>query len=391
LFPQWLSKIEIMRRLWLIFSQAVTITLAVAFVVSTLKPEWLPTPQSMGLALESSAPPPEPVATREAAALSYSQAAQRALPSVVHIYTRKAVKSPRSPWADDPIFRHFFGDRFSDRAQRSAGLGSGVIVSAEGYILTNNHVVEAADEIEIALDDGRKLQARVVGRDPDSDLAVLKIAGGKLPAIAFAAPESLKVGDVVLAIGNPFGVGQTTTMGIVSALDRTQLGINTFEDFIQTDAAINPGNSGGALVDTRGNLVGINTAIYTRTGGSAGIGFAIPVSLARDVMEQIIAYGSVTRGWIGVEMQTLTPDLMEAFNLPDTRGVLVSGVIRNGPADRAGIKPGDIITAAAGRNVASQKEVIDAIARLKPGTTAPLKLRRGDQTVDLTLEIARRP
>ena len=384
-----------MRRLWLIFSQAVTVTLAVVFVASTLKPEWLPgllpasiqeTPPTTNL------PQPAAAVPRESGATSYAEAARRAVPGVVHIYTSKAVRSPRSPWSEDPIFRHFFGDRADNRPQRAAGLGSGVIVSSEGYILTNNHVVEAADEIEVAVNDGRKLKARIIGRDPDSDLAVLQIkASGKLPALTFAQPGSLRVGDVVLASGHPFGVGQTTTMGIVSALDRTQLGINTFEDFIQTDAAINPGNSGGALVDTRGNLVGINTAIYTRTGGSAGIGFAIPVSLARDVMDQIIANGSVTRGWIGVEMQELTPELVEAFNLREARGALVAGIIRNGPADQAGMRPGDIITAVSGRAVDSQRNVIESIARLKPGVEAKLKIRRGNQDVELDVGIGKRP
>ncbi len=379
-----------MRRLWLIFSQAVTVTLAVVFVVSTLKPEWLPgTPAEREAPTVITEPAPAP---REAGALSYADAARRAVPAVVHIYTSKAVRAPRSPWMEDPVFRHFFGDRFDNQPRRSAGLGSGVIVSTEGYILTNNHVIEAADEIEVAVNDGRKFKARVVGRDPDSDLAVLQIkASGKLPSLNFAQPGSLKVGDVVLAIGNPFGVGQTTTMGIVSALDRTQLGINTFEDFIQTDAAINPGNSGGALVDTRGNLVGINTAIYTRTGGSAGIGFAIPVSLARDVMEQIIATGAVTRGWIGVEMQELTPELVEAFQLADTRGALVAGIIRNGPAERAGMRPGDIILSVGGRAVESQRGVIEAIARLKPGSEIKLGVRRGTQVLDLDLAIGKRP
>ncbi|MEY3201897.1 MAG: hypothetical protein RIR70_1447 [Pseudomonadota bacterium] len=381
-----------MRRLWLIFSQAVTVTLAVVFVVSTLKPEWLPAPASGAppqVAGSETSSEPSP---REAGAVSYAQAARRAVPAVVHIYTSKAVRAPRSPWAEDPIFKYFFGERFNERPQRAAGLGSGVIVSAEGFILTNNHVIEAADEIEVALNDSRKFKARVVGRDPDSDLAVLKIASpGKLPAISFASPGSLKVGDVVLAIGNPFGVGQTTTMGIVSALDRTQLGINTFEDFIQTDAAINPGNSGGALVDTQGKLVGINTAIYTRTGGSAGIGFAIPVSLARDVMEQIIQNGSVTRGWVGVEMQELTPELVAAFNLPDTQGALVAGVIRNGPADRAGMRPGDIIVAVADRKVSTQRDVIENIARQKPGTGSRLKIRRGNDVIELDIEVGKRP
>ena len=284
--------------------------------------------------------------------LSYSGAASKALPSVVHIFTSKEMKTPKHPFADDPIFRHFFGDRLDSRPQRSSGLGSGVIVSPEGYVLTNNHVIEAADEIEVALHDGRKLRARTVGMDPESDLAVLKIQTDvKLSAVSFATAGSVHVGDVALAIGNPFGVGQTVTMGIVSAMGRTSLGINTFEDFIQTDAAINPGNSGGALVDSNGNLIGINTAIYSRSGGSLGIGFAIPVTLARSVMEQIIRSGTVTRGWIGVEVQEITPELAESFGLASREGTLVAGVMRGGPADKAGIRPGDVLVAVEGKAI----------------------------------------
>ena len=291
-----------MRRLWLIFAQAVTVALALLFVVSTLKPEWISqTPQIVTLA--PSVPPAAlpkvaapavatTVTSDEMKSVSYAAAAGKALPSVVHIFTSKEVKPQRQPFANDPLFRHFFGDRFDSRPQRTSGLGSGVIVSPEGYILTNNHVIEAADEIEVALNDGRKLRARTVGVDPDTDLAVLKVQSvDALSAVTLAPAGSAHVGDVVLAIGNPFGVGQTVTMGIVSALGRTSLGINTFEDFIQTDAAINPGNSGGALVDSNGNLIGINTAIYSRSGGSLGIGFAIPVTLARSVMDKIIRTG----------------------------------------------------------------------------------------------------
>ncbi|HEY6898032.1 MAG TPA: trypsin-like peptidase domain-containing protein, partial [Rhodocyclaceae bacterium] len=301
-----------MKRLWLIFAQTVTIVVATLFVVQTLKPEWLPHGGSGGV-----------VAIQEAGdeggprnVASYAEAARRAVPAVVHIYTSQEIKAPRNPFLDDPFFRHFFGDQDGEETQRRAGLGSGVIVSAEGYILTNNHVVDGADEIQVALNDGRKLKARVIGTDPESDLAVVKVAAPeKLPVITFAGGDALRVGDVVLAIGNPFGVGQTVTSGIVSALGRTHLGINTFENFIQTDAAINPGNSGGALVDSTGNLIGINTAIYSQSGGSMGIGFAIPVSLARTVLDQIIKNGTVTRGWIGVEIQEITPELAESFRL----------------------------------------------------------------------------
>ena len=381
-----------MHRLWMIFAQAVTISVAVLFVLSTLKPEWVgERPMLPAITIQQAAAPAATPSGKVVA--SYADAARAALPSVVHIFTSKEVKSQRSPFADDPLFRHFFGDRLDNRPQqRASGLGSGVVVSPEGYILTNNHVIEAADEIEVALNDGRKLPARIVGRDPESDLAVLQVKPeGKLHAITFGHTEQLSVGDVVLAIGTPFGVGQTVTMGIVSALGRSHLGINTFEDFIQTDAAINPGNSGGALVDTAGNLVGINAAIYSRSGGSLGIGFAIPVSLARNVMEQIIQNGSVTRGWIGVEVQAITPELAESFSLPSSGGTLISGVMRGSPADRAGVKPGDVLLAVEGRKVNDPQAMLEAIAALAPGRKAGFELRRGKEKFDVRVEIGRRP
>src|SRR5918996_1262346 len=276
-----------MHRLWLIFAQAATIAVAVLFVVSTFRPEWLPSRASSQVALVQQAPTTGPLPTAVSIG-SYHDAVQRAAPSVVNIFTSKEIRSPRHPLLNDPIFRRFFGDQLPDEAQRATSLGSGVIVSSGGYILTNHHVVEAADEIEVGLHDGRKLLAKVVGNDPETDLAVLRVSAENLPAITFGSSDALRVGDVVLAIGNPFGVGQTVTGGIVSALGRTGLGISTFENLIQTDAAINPGNSGGALVDAGGNLVGINTAIYSRTGGSMGIGFAIPASTAKAVLEQIV-------------------------------------------------------------------------------------------------------
>ncbi len=379
-----------MRRLWLIFAQAVTISLALLFVVQTLKPQWItrgPTGDNVISVKEAS---PLPGEARKV--VSYNDAAQKALPSVVHIFTSQEVKTPRSPLLNDPFFRHFFGERFEAQPQRRSGLGSGVVVSGEGYILTNNHVIEAADEIEVALQDGRKFKARVVGADPDSDLAVLRInAGGKLPAVTLAPAESLRVGDVVLAIGNPFGVGQTVTSGIVSALGRSHLGINTFENFIQTDAAINPGNSGGALVDSNGNLVGVNTAIYSQSGGSMGIGFAIPVSLAKNVMDQIIRTGAVTRGWIGIEVQEITPELAESFKLPDSQGALIAGVLRGSPADRAGIRPGDILLMVAGKRVTDAQGMLELIAGQTPGTQAQFKLRRDGKETELTVAIAKRP
>ncbi len=384
-----------MRRLWFIFAQSVTVSLAIFFVIATLKPEWLgKVPGTSVVAVQESAQGVTP----PAASGSYRDAAKKALPSVVHIFTSQKIRMPRHPLIDDPLFRHFFGEgpQADGEGQSKSGLGSGVIVSASGYILTNFHVVEGADQIEIALDDGRNFKARLVGGDPDTDLAVLQIAADKseklkLPAITLARMENVGVGDVVLAIGNPFGVGQTVTMGIVSALGRSHLGINTFENFIQTDAAINPGNSGGALIDSSGNLVGINTAIYSRSGGSLGIGFAIPVSTARNVMEQIIQNGAVTRGWIGVEAQEITRELAESFGLPDVDGALIAGVQRGSPADLGGIKPGDILLAVDGQAVSDPQGMLELIARQKPGDMVAFKLRRQKALVDATVRIGKRP
>ena len=369
-----------MRAIWLLFSQAVTVAVALLFVVATLKPEWLGrSPGRMLPQIVSIATSPDAsVGSASAAASGYRNAAQRAAPAVVSIVASKL--NPRQPQADDPWFRFFFGDR-SPQDQPQRGLGSGVIVSPEGYLITNNHVIDGADEIEVQLADGRQVQAKLVGTDPDSDVAVLKIDLDKLPTVSFANTDQLQVGDAVLAIGNPFGVGQTVTAGIVSALGRNQLGINTFENFIQTDAAINPGNSGGALVDVNGNLMGINTAIYSRSGGSMGIGFAIPVSTAKQVLDGIVKDGQVTRGWIGVEPQDLNAELAETFNIkPDAvkaGGVIITGVLQNGPAAQAGVQPGDVITAVKGKAVGNVSQLLTAVAALKPGTPAPLTVIRG--------------
>ena len=379
-----------MYRLWLIFAQAATVAVAVLFVVSTFRPEWLPA--RTGAPVLSASPPGAsgavPTPARRA---SYHDAVQRAMPSVVNIFTSKDVRSPRHPLLNDPIFRRFFGDQLPDEAQRASSLGSGVIVSSGGYVLTNHHVVEAADEIEVALADGKKLLAKVVGNDPDTDLAVLRVNAEGLPAISFGSSQAVQVGDVVLAIGNPFGVGQTVTGGIVSALGRNQLGINTFENFIQTDAAINPGNSGGALVDASGNLIGINTAIFSRSGGSIGIGFAIPVSTAKMVLDQIVKSGSVTRGWIGVEVQEITPPIAESFKLGATRGALIAGVLRGGPADKAGVKPGDVLLEVEGKPVADPATVLNLIAALAPGRPAKMRLKRQDKELEATVAVGRRP
>jgi len=378
-----------LRKLWLVFAQWVTVSLAVLFVVQTLRPEWLGD-RGLGTVVVSQAPSgPAPAGGK---AQSYSDAVRRAMPAVVNVFTSKELPQPRSPFLDDPLFRRFFGDNFDTAPQRATSLGSGVIVSPKGYVLTNNHVIESADQIEVAFADGHSLKAHVVGSDPESDLAVLKVDPPQpLPAITFGADEGVRIGDVVLAIGNPFGVGQTVTMGIVSALGRSRLGINTFENFIQTDAAINPGNSGGALVDTNGNLIGVNTAIYSRSGGSLGIGFAIPASIARQVMEQIIESGTVTRGFIGVEAQEITPELAESFGLKSTDGALIAGVQRGGPADRAGVRPNDVLLAVGGKPVADPQSMLNAVAALKPGTKTQLKLRREQKDIEVEVVVGRRP
>ena len=376
-----------MRKLWLVFAQTATVCLAVLFVVSTLRPD-LFSPRAPGSVVTVKEPSIAP-AVRETS--SYSEAALKAMPAVVNIFTSQDVKRPRHPLQEDPVFRYFFGDPSDPAMQRREGLGSGVIVSDTGYILTNHHVIDAVDQIEVALADSRKVPARIVGADPETDLAVLKIEVQDAPSITFAQSDRLKVGDVVLAIGNPFGVGQTVTLGIVSGLGRSHLGIATFENFIQTDAAINPGNSGGALVDTRGNLVGINTAILSQTGSAAGISYAIPVSIARQVMEQIIQKGSVTRGWVGVGVQDITKELAEALKLERAAGVLISQVERGGPADRAGVKLGDVLVAVNDTPVADSIGMLNLIAALSPGARARLRLLRDRSAVDLTVTVGRRP
>jgi serine protease DegQ len=377
-----------LKKLWLVFAQAATVAVAALFVVTTLKPEWLATREGAAPVVVNQAPSSIDRAIKTS---SYNSAVTKAAPTVVNIFTSGSVKSPRHPFSDDPVFRRFFGDML-DEPRRASSLGSGVIVSSQGYVLTNNHVIEGMDEIEVLLADGRtRLRAKLVGTDPETDLAVLKVDRNDLPSITFGQLDSVQIGDVVLAIGNPFGVGQTVTMGIVSALGRRGLNINTYENFIQTDASINPGNSGGALVDTSGNLIGINTAIFSRTGGSLGIGFAIPVSTARTVMEQIVAQGSVTRGYIGVQAQEVTQEIAESFKLPDTAGVLIAGIERNGPAEKAGVKAGDVLLAVNERATPDSAAMLDAIAALTPGTQAKLKLRREQKEVDLQITVGKRP
>ncbi len=378
-----------MRKFWLLFAQATTIALGVLLVLSLFKPGLLNWTREQKLTIQQA---PSTPATSTSVPDSFAPAAQRVIPSVVNVFTQQQIRVPGHPAIDDPVFRYFFGERFDSKPRQVSNLGSGVIVSANGYILTNYHVVDAASQIEIALSDGRTLPARVIGSDPETDLAVLRIEANDLPAITFAQPDTLKIGDWVLAMGNPFGVGQTVTAGIVSALGRTHLGINSFENFIQTDAAINPGNSGGALVDASGNLVGINSAIYTRTGGSQGIGFAIPVSIARQVMEQIIKEGGVTRGWVGVEVQDLSPELMESLNLkPNQEGALIAGVLKGGPADRGGIRPGDVLLAVNNHPVKDSSSLLNLIAALKPDEIAQIPVNRKNQSLSLKIRIGRRP
>jgi len=372
-----------MKRLWLLFAQTVTVLVAIWFVLITLKPDWVQRPswntdlQVFEVAPGANSP------TVSAGSLSY--AAKKASPAVVSINTSQKAGLQKNK---DPWFRYFFGDQ-DDSAQ--TGLGSGVIVSPQGYILTNNHVVEAADEILVMLNDGRQAQAKVIGTDPETDLAVLKVNLDKLPVMVMNNSEQLQVGDIVLAIGNPFGVGQTVTSGIISAMGRNQLGINTFENFIQTDAAINPGNSGGALVDVQGNLLGINTAIYSKSGGSMGIGFAIPVSIAKQVLEGIVKDGLVTRGWIGVEPTELTPELAQTFNVNRQEGVIITGVLQTGPAFKAGVRPGDMLLAVNDHKVQNVAQLLEQVSLLKPGVDAQLKILRKEQEQVLSVTPLQRP
>ncbi|HUD26807.1 MAG TPA: trypsin-like peptidase domain-containing protein [Burkholderiaceae bacterium] len=398
-----------LRRLWLLFAQATTVGLGLLFVVSTLRPQWLGrysvtadqagAPAAAHAAAVATAAtsaatgvrqvPMGDVAPRVSAIGSYSDAARLAMPAVVSVYTSKQLK--RSGASDDPLLRQFFGDSTGLEPQRVISLGSGVIASPDGYILTNNHVVQAGDEIAVALTDGRRVPAHLVGADPDTDLAVLKVEVQNLPAITFGRSETLRVGDVVLAIGNPFDVGQTVTMGIVSALGRTNLGINTLENFIQTDASINQGNSGGALIDSNGLLIGINTAIFSRSGGSVGIGFAIPTSIVTHVMDQIVHTGRVHHGFFGIEPYDITPELVDAMRLKRSDGVVVNGVLRNAPAGRAGMEPGDILLSINGSAVSDSRSMLNQIAQLEPGTNAAVRVLREAREVDLSITVGERP
>ena len=378
-----------LKRFWLLFAQASTLCVAALFVVATLRPDLLPRlsgkVNNVVLLQQGSTQ----VTTPHVA--SYADAAKKAMPAVVNIYTSKAVRT-RNPLLDDSILQRYFPELAQRMPPRRAtSLGSGVIVSKEGYVLTNHHVIDGAEDIELVLADGRELHARVRGVDPESDLAVLKADGADLPTITFGTMDTLQVGDVVLAIGNPFGFGNTVTMGIVSALGRNHLGINRFEDFIQTDAPINPGNSGGALVDAAGNLIGINSTIFSQSGGSMGIGFAIPVSLARTVLAQIIKEGEVTRGWLGVEPQAITREAAQALALARTDGVLVRALQRDGPADRAGIQVRDVVVEIGGKPTPDVPQLLARIAELSPGSNARIKVVRDGKPLDISVVVAKRP
>ena len=389
-----------MKKLWLLFAQLTTLMVAALLVLSVFKPEWLsyrisstPTTAPSPTLNTSNPGVPFSIAPEQSVTeptTSYRAAAKKAMPAVVNIYTSKQVRTARNPLENDPVFRRFFGDQ-GPQMQRVSSLGSGVIVTSEGYILTNHHVVAAADEIEVLLADGRTAPAKIVGTDPETDLAVIRLDLKNLPTITFGNASKAEVGDVVLAIGNPFGVGQTVTMGIISALGRSHLGINTFEDFIQTDAPINPGNSGGALVDIQGNLIGVNSAIFTKTGGSQGIGFAIPEDIAKKVMLQIIQHGEVTRGWLGVSMRDMNAETAQAFNLANINGTLVVGVLRNGPADRAGIQPGDILTSVNGKTLPNSTALLGYVAQLVPGAKADVSVMRKNKEIKVSATIAKRP
>ncbi len=385
-----------LRKFWLFFAQAVTVCVAALFVISTLRPDLLPWNARSASAIAKVAAPAAPASATVVAGAkltSFSEAVKLAMPAVVNIYTSKEIKAQRPPFMDDPVFRYFFGGEGESPSQKSNNLGSGVIVSEQGYILTNAHVVEAADEIEVALADNRRAKAKVIGTDPETDLAVIKIDLPKLPAITFGQSDQAQVGDLVLAIGNPFGVGQTVTFGIISALSRSRLGINTFENFIQTDAAINPGNSGGALVDINGNMIGINTAIYSRTpgGASLGIGFAIPAATAKLVLDQLVQTGTVTRGWIGVAVQELSAELAQSLKLPSTRGTLITEVFSATPADQAGMKAGDVLVAVDGKPVVDSASMLTLISALAPGSAATLKVLRAQKELELKVTVGKRP
>jgi len=374
------------------FFKSVIFGLAAAFIVLILRPDLLGQGRPVVEFNEAKAPPRYDLTNNlTGGAVSYADAVDLAAPAVVNIYTTKLITERANPLFNDPFFRHFFGDQLAPRQRLESSLGSGVVVSANGYILTNNHVVEGADEIQVALRDGRNAEATIVGTDPESDLAVLKVELEKLPVVTIGQSDEVRVGDVVLAIGNPFGVGQTVTMGIVSAMGRNTVGINTYENFIQTDAAINPGNSGGALINPFGHLVGINTAIFSKSGGYQGIGFAIPGKFAIEVMQELIQHGRVIRGWLGIEVQDITPELAESFRLKSAQGVIVAGILRKGPAAQAGLRPGDIIIKLNGMEIENTRQVMNAIANIKPDDNIKIDIMRQGKAMTLEGSVGQRP
>ncbi|MFJ4251824.1 2-alkenal reductase [Pseudomonas sp. DTU12.3] len=358
----------------------------IALLIIQRYPQWVGLP-SLDVNLQQA---PQTTSVQQGP-VSYADAVTIAAPSVVNLYTTKVINKPAHPLFEDPQFRRFFGDNSPKQKRMESSLGSGVIMSPEGYILTNNHVTSGADQIVVALKDGRETLARVIGSDPETDLAVLKIDLKSLPAITVGRSDNIRIGDVALAIGNPFGVGQTVTMGIISATGRNQLGLNNYEDFIQTDAAINPGNSGGALVDANGNLTGINTAIFSKSGGSQGIGFAIPVKLAMEVMKSIIEHGQVIRGWLGIEVQPLTQELAESFGLSGRPGIVVAGIFRDGPAQKAGLQLGDVILSIDGEPAGDGRRSMNQVARIKPTDKVTIQVMRNGKELKLSAEIGLRP
>jgi serine protease DegQ len=384
----------VLRKFWLLFAQACTLVLAALFVVATLRPDLLPRFSGTGnVVLVQEANGPAVPATGAPAgdpSASFAGAAKAAMPAVVNVFTAKEMRG-RNPLLDDSLLRRYFPDLPNPQSQVATSLGSGVIVAREGFVLTNHHVIEGADDIQIVLVDGRRLTARVRGTDPETDLAVLKVEAKDLPAITLGDLSRVQIGDPVLAIGNPFGLGTTVTSGIVSALGRPQLGISRYTDFIQTDAAINPGNSGGALVDAAGRLIGINSTIYTRSGGSMGIGFAIPVTLARDVMAQIIEKGEVTRGWFGIGPQDLDEDIARAIGLDRTEGVVIVSMVRGGPGDRAGLRVRDVVVEIEGRPTPNTSVLLSQIAQLAPGANARVTVLRDGRSVGVDVVVGRRP
>ncbi len=386
------------RKFFSFLLQTITAGLAVAFLyILVMQPELLRNRSSVVEVRETTALPaavqPAPADNRTLSGpVTYADAVEQAASAVVNIHTAKVITRRVHPLLEDPIFKHFFGDRFSNTHKEiQTSLGSGVLISTQGYVLTNNHVIDGADDIQILLADGRSARATVVGVDTETDLAVLRISLDRLPSVVIGNSKNLRVGDVSLAIGNPFGVGQTVTFGIISATGRDQLGINTYEDFIQTDAAINPGNSGGALINAHGELIGINTAIYSRSGGSQGIGFAIPVNLAKGVMKQIIEQGHVVRGWLGIEAQDMTAELAESFGLENINGVLIAGVLRDGPADKAGILPGDVITSINDTAITDARQAMTIISEQRPRTVITLSGVRQGKLFKTQARVIQRP